>query len=76
MKKHLSILLTIILTLALLTPQTALAGSYASTIRDIHSSFVSGNRSAKSAVQQSVNGLYRSVELLELIVLKLDSGII
>ena len=65
MKKHLSVLLTIILALALLAPQTELAGSYASTIRDIHSSFVSGNRKADSAPQQQVNGAYRCVELLE-----------
>ena len=38
---------------------------------DIHSSFVSGNRSADSAPQQLVNGNYRTVELLELIALQL-----
>ena len=43
------------------------AGSYSSTIADIHASFVSGNRSASSAPQQIANGAYRCVELLELI---------
>ena len=43
-----------------------------SDVSEVHSSFTSGNRSANSAVQQSVNGLYRTVELLELITLELD----
>ena len=50
-----------------LTCVTASAGSYSSQIRSIHSSFVSGNISAKSAEQQIVNGAYRCVELLEII---------
>ena len=64
MKKRLSVLLSVIL-LAMMVPQAALASSYASTIYEIHSSFVSSNRSASGAPQQQVNGAYRSVELLE-----------
>ena len=64
MKRTLSILLALVLSMMCLT---ASAGSYSSTISSIHSSFVSGNRSAKSAPQQIANGAYRCVELLEVI---------
>ena len=45
------------------------AGSPTS-VNSIMSNYSSSNLRAKSAVQQAVNGLYRSVELLELIALK------
>ena len=69
MKKAIALLLTLVLCLSCLT---AYAGSYSSTISSIHSSFVSGNRSAKSAPQQHANGMYRCVELLEAIAYALD----
>ena len=59
----------IVMLFAVLMPNAALADTYTSTIRDIHSSFRSG---ASGAVRQSVNGLYRMVELIELITLELD----
>ena len=65
MKKTMMSLLA--LALCLMLPISCLAGSYSSTISSIHSSFVSSNRSAKSAPQQAVNGAYRCVELLEVI---------
>ena len=48
-------------------PFGAMARDFSSEISSIHSSFVSGNRRADSAPQQSVNGAYRCVELLEII---------
>ena len=72
MKKKLSAMVLIVMLVAVLMPNAALADTYTSTIQDIHSSFRLGNSSASSAVQQSVNGLYRMVELLELITLELD----
>ena len=68
MKKTMMSLLA--LALCLMLPISCLAGSYSSTISSIHSSFVSGNRSASSAPQQEANGAYRCVELLELIAAK------
>ena len=65
MMKRLISLIAALLCLTL--PFSAFAGSYSSTIQSIHSSFVSGNRSASSAPQQAVNGAYRCVELLEVI---------
>lgn len=50
----------------------ARADSYASDICSIMSTYSYQNIMASSAVQQSVNGLYRSMELLEKITLYLD----
>ena len=64
MKKTIAILLALMLCLTCLT---AYAGSYSSTIKSIHSSFVSGNSSAKSAPQQITNGILHIVFLLNLL---------
>ena len=60
------------LLLCLCLPLNGLAGSHTAAIQSIHSSFVSSNRSASSAPQQQVNGLYRCVELLEVIAYAMD----
>ena len=50
-----------------MTSCCCLAGSYSSALDSIWSSYKSGNSSASSAVQQAVNGSYRTVELLYII---------
>jgi len=50
---------------------SANAISYTSYIDDIMDTFVSVDDNAESAVQQVVNGTYRTVELLSLIARKL-----
>ena len=63
--------LALVFALLMVIAGTALAGSYASEISSIHSRFSRQDSSASSAPQQLVNGLYRNVELLELIALKM-----
>ena len=70
MKKCFSVFLALMLTCLWIVP--VWASGHASTIQSIHSSFVSGNRSASGAPQQAVNGAYRCVELLTAIAYALD----
>ena len=47
-------------------------GCSASDVSGVMSSFTLNNYSCESAPQQAVNGTYRTVEMLELIVRQLD----
>ena len=71
MKKITALLAAVIL---LFVSATACAGSHSSDISSVMLNFTLSNSSCKSAVQQAVNGLYRSVELLELITRRLSAA--
>ena len=68
MKRFCSVLLIVCL---LAVCPSAFAARYSSDISGVMSDFVINNYSCDSAPQQQVNGTYRTVELLELIALKL-----
>ena len=58
----------------LVVPVHVFAGtSYSSEISSVMTSFTLNNISCKSAVQQAVNGNYRTVEMLEIIAKELDT---
>ena len=68
-------IISLILLLCLLLPcATANAGSYASDISSVMSSFRLNNYSCDSAAQQEVNGSYRMVEMLEIVALEFGAA--
>ena len=62
--------LSILLALAFLT--TGHAQTYGSLVEDVLDRFASNDALCESAPQQSVNGVYRCVELLSIIAYRLD----
>ena len=57
-----------------LTGSAGAGGAYSSVIKNILSDYEENNDRCESAPQQSVNGAYRSVELLGVIAYELDSS--
>ena len=70
--KRIAILAVMLLLIASISA-TGSAKDYSSEISSIMSSYTLNNYSCKSAVQQEVNGVYRSVEMLEIIAKLADS---
>ena len=76
MKKTLKSLTALLLALIMTASMTcgALAEDYSSKISSIMTSYTLGDIRASSAPQQAANGLYRCVEMLELIARQLNGG--